>query len=384
MVLLGFAGITFCLGLFAVVRVPHKMLWPASVLVSEWGHLIGGVPLLLLVGGLPLQRAQVALFLAACAVALLLSPLIRAFSLDRGLPVYVQTAFGEAAPRSLPDAPARPRPLVVADLLNFSVPRVTSETLSFKPGLTLDLYRRSGVQGCLPVVLVVHGGSWQYGDSRQLPDVNHYLARRGYAVAAVNYRKAPVDPFPAALVDVIAAIDYLKAQAEALNLDPLRYVLLGRSAGGQVALVAAYSTRDPAIRGVVSLYAPTDLVWSWENPGNPRVIEGRKLLRDYLGGTPCERPDAYRAASPLQLAHPLAPPTLLFHGGRDELVWLRQSERLAKRLAELRVNHLFVGLDWADHGFDANLWGPAGQIYLYVLERFLAAVTRGKRAIYQP
>jgi acetyl esterase/lipase len=227
------------------------------------------------------------------------------------------------------------------------------------------------------VVLVVHGGSWQYGDSRQLPEVNHYLAQRGYAVAAVNYRKAPVDPFPSACADVTAAIDYLKAHAEALNLNSQQFVLLGRSAGGQIALVVAYSTHDPAIRGVVSLYAPTDLVWSWEHPGNPRVIDGRKLLRDYLGGAPHERADAYRAASPLQLAHPLAPPTLLLHGGRDELVWLRQSERLAERLTEAEVNHLLVRLDWADHGFDVNLWGPAGQIYLYVLERFLAAVTRG-------
>jgi dipeptidyl aminopeptidase/acylaminoacyl peptidase len=92
--------------------------------------------------------------------------------------------------------------------------------------------------------------------------------------------------------------------------------------------------------------------------------------------TPCERPGPYRAASPLQLAHPLAPPTLLFHGGRDELVWLRQSERLAERLTEVGVNHLLVRLQWADHGFDANLWGPASQIYLYVLECFLAAVTQ--------
>ena len=65
-----------------------------------------------------------------------------------------------------------------------------------------------------------------------------------------------------------------------------------------------------------------------------------------------------------------------FMGGRDELVWLRQSERLAERLTEVGVNHLLVRLQWADHGFDANLWGPVSQIYLYVLERFLAAVTQ--------
>jgi hypothetical protein len=47
-----------------------------------------------------------------------------------------------------------------------------------------------------------------------------------------------------------------------------------------------------------------------------------------------------------------------------------------ERLEELKVKYLLISLPWADHGFDANLWGPSGQIYLYVLERFLAAVTR--------
>jgi hypothetical protein len=58
------------------------------------------------------------------------------------------------------------------------------------------------------------------------------------------------------------------------------------------------------------------------------------------------------------------------------LIWPRQSERLVERLTELHVKHLLIALPWADHGFDANLRGPSGQIYLYVLERFLAAVTR--------
>ncbi len=128
------------------------------------------------------------------------------------------------------------------------------------------------------------------------------------------------------------------------------------------------------VRGVIALYPPTDLVWSWDHPTNPRVLDTPGVLRDFLGGSPAERPDAYRAASPLGLATASAPPTLLVHGGRDELVFARQSQRLAERLAELRVPHLLVELPWATHGCDANLDGPSGQLLTFSVERFLAAV----------
>lgn len=52
--------------------------------------------------------------------------------------------------------------------------------------LELDLYRREGLPGPMPVVVVIHGGSWQRGDSSQLSPLNRYLAARGYAVAAVK------------------------------------------------------------------------------------------------------------------------------------------------------------------------------------------------------
>lgn len=373
---LGLAAGAFGLALFTLLHIPHRVLLSPSVIASEWGHLMVLVTTPLLVGRLRRWPSRLAFCLALCAVLLYLSPLLRAQALVRTLPHAVQMSFGVAAARALPDAPARAKPIVIADLIRASPPSVSPQTLTFQPGLTLDLYRRHDSQVPSPVVVVVHGGYWQVGDSRQLPDLNHYLAQRGYAVAAVDYRKAPTHPFPAARDDVIAAIGYLTTHAEDLRLDPKRFVLLGRSAGGHLALVVAYSLRHPAVRGVVSLYAPTDLVWSWKNPGNPRVIDAFGLLRSFLGGSPEEKPDAYQAASPLQLAHPEAPPTLLLHGGRDELIWPRQSERLVERLTELHVTHLLIPLPWADHGFDANLWGPSGQIYLYVLERFLAAVTR--------
>jgi acetyl esterase/lipase len=67
---------------------------------------------------------------------------------------------------------------------------------------------------------------------------------------------------------------------------------------------------------------------------------------------------------------------LLIHGGRDELVSPRQSERLAERLAEAGVPHFVLRLPWATHAGDFNFSGPMGQISTYAVERFLAAVMR--------
>ncbi|MGH8593669.1 MAG: alpha/beta hydrolase fold domain-containing protein [Gammaproteobacteria bacterium] len=363
-------------GLLSVMRIPHRAFWVPSLIAKEWGHLIALWPLLVLFWCLRGRRSWSGAVLATCAAGLLLSPLISALRVAHKLPLALERTFGTP---TLPSPfQARAKPLVLTQLAHFSVPLSSVHALSFRPDLSLDLYRLADSKP-LPAVVVIHGGSWHYGDSGQIPAINRYLAQRGYAVAAVNYRKAPENPFPAARDDVIGAIRFLKSRAGTLGIDPQRMVLLGRSAGGHLALVVAYSVQDPAIRGVISLYAPTDLVWSWEHPGNPRVLDTHRLLRNFLGGSPEQKPEVYRQASPLQLAHRRIPPTLLLHGGRDEMVWLKQAERLSKRLTELGCKHLFIPLPWADHGFDANLWGPSGQIYLYALERFLAATTERTR-----
>ncbi|MGH8610619.1 MAG: alpha/beta hydrolase fold domain-containing protein [Gammaproteobacteria bacterium] len=366
------ALLALCVGLLATVHVPHRALWVPSLIAKEWGHLIALWPMLLLFWCLRGRKSWSAAVLATCAAGLLLDPLTSALRIANELPLAMKRAFG--TPPLPSPFQVRAKPLMFSDLAHFSVPEVSPRTVSFKPGLALDLYRLADSRP-LPVVVVIHGGSWHSGDSGQIPAINRYLAQRGYAVAAVNYRKAPENPFPAARDDVIAAIHFLKAHAGILGIDPRRLVLLGRSAGGHLALVVAYGVRDPAIRGVISLYAPTDLVWSWKHPGNPRVLDTHRLLRNFLGGSPEKKPEAYRNASPLQLAHRQVPPTLLLHGGRDEMVWPKQAERLSQRLTELGCAHLFIPLPWADHGFDANLWGPSGQIYLYALERFLLALT---------
>src|SRR5207244_1968399 len=120
-----------------------------------------------------------------------------------------------------------------------------------KNQLAFDLYRARSSNQAAPAVLVVHGGSWQGGNRQELPELNRYLAARGYLVVSIDYRLAPAAVFPAPREDVFTAIAYLKEHADELGWDRERLVLLGRSAGGQIVLSAAYANREPVIRGVV-------------------------------------------------------------------------------------------------------------------------------------
>jgi len=69
-----------------------------------------------------------------------------------------------------------------------------------------------------------------------------------------------------------------------------------------------------------------------------------------------------------------APPFLLLHGTRDDLVWVQQSRRFAKRLGELGADARFVERPWATHAFDFNMSGPGGQIAGACLDAFLRKV----------
>ena len=157
------------------------------------------------------------------------------------------------------------------------------------------------------------------------------------------------------------------------SLDMDRVALLGRSAGGQIALAAAHDAQPlSGIKGVIVFYAPNDLFFSWRVPGPKRVIDSRRLLRQYLGGSPAEVSERFTQASPLLRAGARSPATLMIHGGRDELVWSIHENRLSEKLKAAGVAHYYLDLPWATHGCDYNFSGPCGQISTYAIERFLA------------
>lgn len=376
---------SLCAGLsvLTVMEAPNSVLWLTALGATEWGYWLAPLPLLTWLPGWKRSRTgQVGAWLGLAAALMFMTPLLRAGLLVQNWPDGLPPVVRDATPRSTAGALPRPAPVVLTDLL-FGVSsadvmkrQVVYATKGNQP-LALDIYQKAGQPAGAtqaPVAVIVHGGSWQHGDRAELAAVNGYLAARGYVVAAVSYRFAPQWPFPAARDDVREAIAFLKAHAGEYGLDPHRIVLLGRSAGGQIALSLAYLGSDPDIRGVVSFYAPADMIYGYEHPSNPRVLDSRAVLEMYLGGTPSQVPATYEAASPIRFVASNTVPTLLIHGGRDELVFPAQSERLAAKLAQAQRPHYFLRLPWATHGCDAHFSGPCGQISTYVIERFLAAI----------
>lgn len=246
--------------------------------------------------------------------------------------------------------------------------RCKPQTLLPPGGQPVDLYRPPN-GGKTPLVLVVHGGSWARGSRSDFASLNHVLCSKGYSVASLDYRLAPQNPYPAACLDLDLAYDYLVSRAEDMGLDTRRICWLGRSAGGHLALLQAYRRRPS--QAVIAYYPPTDMVWSYQNPSNPRVLDSPKALRDFLGGSPAEVAEVYREASPLQQATSPLPPTLLLHGRKDDLVYLEQSRMLCTKLSQLGTTWQRCEIPWANHGFDVNLAGPGGQVATQQVLRFL-------------
>ena len=115
----------------------------------------------------------------------------------------------------------------------------------------------------LPVILFLHGGGWAYGDLDTHMAIADTLADAAHAaVLMVDYRLAPEHPFPAALEDAQAAVDWLWDHAKDHGLDKARLALAGDSAGGNLAAVLARGCRDrggPPLRAQYLAYPVIDL-----------------------------------------------------------------------------------------------------------------------------
>ncbi|MDI1250042.1 MAG: alpha/beta hydrolase [Lacunisphaera sp.] len=362
------------------VRAPNYVwTWKLAILAGEFGHWLVLLPLGLAAAiacGPADAGRSVGLVLCVVATAGFLRPVVSARRLAATLPRGLQEAFGgPGAGTSGLDLlrlyRGRPVPGV----------RVVTETFAQPEGedLKLDFYAPAQAGGTpRPCVVVIHGGGWDGGDRAQLAAWNARLVAQGYAVAAVSYRLAPRWIWPAQRDDVLAALAWLKAHAVRLQVDPTRFVLLGRSAGGQLATAVGYGARDPALRGVIALYAPHDMPFAWSVSREDDALNSVNLMRQYFGGPPDTpaRLALYESASGQLLARPDSPPTLLVHGEPDTLAWHRHSERLTARLQEHGVPHYYLRLPWATHGFDFNPDGPGGQLAGQAIGKFLADITR--------
>ena len=360
--------------------------WPIGFVVSEIALWLVPLPLCVAVAALLAGGRHghlltgITVVLCAVAVTLLCKPAVQAWRLGRTLDATLDAAFG--APPVPP--PCQPFSLSAAVMPRNPTP-LAIETMQYADGLMLDFYRATGGGGRFPrpCVIVIHGGSWVSGnrlDGGTKRWLNDWLAGLDYSVASIDYRLSPEFKWPTQRDDLLAAIKFVREHAAELGIDADRLVLVGRSAGGQMATAAAYAQVIPGVCGIVDIYGPTDFDLTWDAATRPRSLDHRYNLEIFLGGNPETARDAYQSASGALLVTSRAPPTLILHGGLDINVFPEQAQRLDKKLAAAGVPHALVSLPWAAHAFDfVNFNTPGAQIERYAVARFLASVTRRSR-----
>ena len=368
-----FAAVFLLVAALVLVSAPALFLWQLKVAATEYGHWLVLGPIAVIIAGRRRSVVDsVSVGLAVIAAVLFMSSAVRAM-------LYAGTAMGKMNPVFPVAGAEKGRPFSMMRLWFGGKPDATDmQTFDYAEHegspLRLDFYRARGRESA-PCVVLLHGGGWERGDRREFEVMNHHLAAKGYAVAAIDYRLAPRWSWPAPHEDTLAALGYLKAHAGELGIDPERFVLFGRSAGGQIAESVAAPGDHPGIVGCIAFYAPADMRFAFQYAKRNDILNSDKLLRQVMGGTPTEAAASYQAASAYATANPRTPPTLQLHGNNDELVWVQQSQRYSDRLRSLEVRQVFLRLPWATHAFDYNFNGPGGQIAQWSIERFLASVT---------
>ena len=239
------------------------------------------------------------------------------------------------------------------------------------PKQRMDLYLpRNREEGKLPLIVYIHGGAWRAGDKKGgLGTLAPFLRDGHYIGASVEYRFSQDAIWPAQIFDCKAAIRWLRANAEKYKIDTDRIGVWGDSAGGHlVAMLGTsggvkelegdlgkFTNESSRVQCVVDFFGPSDFT-SMSRITNS-INHGAKDSPEskLLGGTPAEKPDAARSASPASFATADDPPFLIAHGSADNTVPFAQSELLNRVLLEAHVATppVFIKMIGAGHGFSS-------------------------------
>lgn len=217
-------------------------------------------------------------------------------------------------------------------------------------------------------IVLIHGGSWESGDKTELTEFVDTLKRRlpDYAIFNINYRLSTngVNIFPTQEMDVKAAFQYIADNASKYLISK-KIVLLGVSAGGQLALLQAYKYNTPVVpAAVVSFYGPTDLTAMYNDPTDALIPPA---LAEIVGKTPSQDPAIYINSSPLNFVTSTSPPTIFFQGGMDSLIKVTQATSLQSKLNSAGVVNQYVYYPEEGHGWlGPNLFDSFNKIQAFL------------------
>lgn len=332
-------------------------------------------------------------------------------------PAQKRYFLSDRAALKLPDVP---QPTLEQNISFATIP-VTGRKLLCDVWQPCSTVPRSGL-----AFIYLHGSAFYILDKDYgtRPFFRH-LAAQGHVIMDVAYRLAPETDLAGMIQDVRRAVAWMKENAVQFGVDPDRIIIGGGSAGGYLALMAAYANIDPRftpaeLKGkdvsccaVIAEYPATDLealyyhtnqhLTTRSEPGRqekkvpaelPRWLKkriGKDLQRlgmdrgfenvgtiaPLMGGHPDECPERYKLFSPIEYVDSDCPPTLLIQGKHDIMAPVKSTALLFDRLIREKVPAVLHILPQTDHGFDL-LWpkiAPAAHNAFYDVERFMALMT---------
>jgi acetyl esterase/lipase len=220
--------------------------------------------------------------------------------------------------------------------------------------IALDLHLPGGSRAP-QLIVYLHGGAWQNGSKTQYPA---FLVERGFAVASLDFRSTNEAPFPANVHDIRAGIRFLRARAREYGYRTDRIGLVGASSGGHLAALVGvtngvvelegdegeFDDQSSKVDAIVSYFGASNLTTILAQ-STPAGLEVRgPALQKMFGGTPEQKPQLARLASPVYHIDRRDPPLLLLHGDQDPQMPINQMHELdgAYAAAGLRAETLVL------------------------------------------
>jgi acetyl esterase/lipase len=237
------------------------------------------------------------------------------------------------------------------------------------PSQVMDVYLPPGrSKTTTKLMIMIHGGAWASGDKSEFNIFVDTMKKRlpDYAVCNINYRLASMSGnfFPTQENDVKSAVTFILGKSDEYKISQ-KFVLLGASAGGHLALLQGYKNSTPIkAKAIVDFFGPTDMAELHDHPADPTLTP---LIEVLLGGTPVSNPMQYEQSSPIKHVNAQSPPTIILQGGADPIVPFAQSTALDAKLQTLGVVHQYEFYPLEQHGwFGANLTHSFNAIQVFL------------------
>jgi acetyl esterase/lipase len=239
--------------------------------------------------------------------------------------------------------------------------------------LKLDIYYPKGRQVTLrPAIMYISGAAWKTEDREiklpssdlppaPTPDVYPpIMATRGYVVVSPDYRPSTEAIFPAAVLDLVCAVNWIGTHGPEFGIDRARIGIMSGSAPAHLAALVATagakrefkdascgsSARTP-VRAVYCFAGFFDFQYYRQAPGDGTLA---KQIAQFLGGSYEQVPTNYEKGSVTKYVDATTPPFFLVHGLQDRRVPYEQSVHFARTLQKAGVPVRLVSVNDYEHG----------------------------------